>query len=95
MKTNFFKILTPTIFILGFLGATTAMSNSGAITITVKKNDAYASICSRSCESVESCIMQAKQFDLDAGKKGLLKSITIRANGKTLLNRTYRNPTRR
>ena len=59
--------------------------------LTVSKNDAYASTCSRSCDTVGSCFEQARKLDMNAGKRGLLKSITIRANNKVLLERNYRN----
>jgi len=74
--------------VLSMLLPFTVLSES-VVTLTIQKNDAYASICSRQCDSVEDCFKQARQFDNNAGRKGLLKSISIKANNKVLLNRVY------
>ncbi len=89
MKRLNTKILTVSAILLGLLSTPSAYS-AGTVTLTIEKNDTYASICSRNCESVESCFQLARRFDLNAGKKGLLKRMSIKANGKTLLNRVYR-----
>jgi len=89
MKIN--NLLIPMVFIVSSVVSTTAFSAGAVVTLTVSKNDAYASTCSRSCDTVGSCFEQARKLDMNAGKRGLLKSITIRANNKVLLERNYRN----
>ncbi len=90
MKTKMAKLLTPVGFLLAVSSSTSVLSDGAVITLTVHKNDAYSSICSRQCKTVESCFQTAKKFDTAAGEQGLIKSMTIKANGKVLLNKNYR-----
>lgn len=60
--------------LLGLLSTSSAYS-AGAITLTIEKNDTYASVCSRNCDSVESCFKLAKRFDLNAGQKKVCSSV--------------------
>ncbi len=85
------KLLISIVFIASSVVSTTVLSAGVVVTLTVSKNDTYASTCSRTCKTVDSCFEQAKKLDLNAGKRGLLKSIVIRANNKVLLERNYRN----
>ncbi len=76
------KIITVlAIFLPTFVNAMT--------TITVYKNDALYSTCSKLCNTVEGCIGQAMSLDRQGGNNGRYKSIVVKHNGKIVLLKNY------